>query len=69
MDNEMRLTIFWIVHLATLGLFIVGLFAIVAMWLKAKVPGLPAGPRGGASCGPGSVLSSALSLAGAYGFF
>jgi len=43
MDNEMRLTIFWIVHLATLGLFIVGLFAIVAMWLKAKVPGLPAG--------------------------
>ncbi len=43
MDNEMRLTIFWIVHLATLGLFIVGLFVIVAMWLKARVPGLPAG--------------------------
>ena len=43
MDNEMRLIIFWIVHLATLGLFVVGLVFIVAMWLKARVPGLPAG--------------------------
>lgn len=42
MEHDMRLTIFWIIHLATLGLFIVGLFVIVAMWLKAKVPGLPA---------------------------
>jgi nitrate reductase gamma subunit len=43
MDNEMRLIIFWIVHLATLGLFIAGLVLIVAMWLKARVPGLPVG--------------------------
>ncbi|MBN1135572.1 MAG: respiratory nitrate reductase subunit gamma [Anaerolineae bacterium] len=42
MEHDLRLTIFWIVHLATLGLFIAGLAAIVAMWLKAKVPGLPA---------------------------
>jgi nitrate reductase gamma subunit len=41
MDNEMRLIIFWIVHLATLGLFVVGLVFIVATWLKARVPGLP----------------------------
>ena len=43
MDNETRLIVFWIVHLATLGLFIGGLVVIVAMWLKAKVPGLPVG--------------------------
>jgi nitrate reductase gamma subunit len=42
MDNELRLTIFWIVHLATLGLFIFGLLAILSVWFKARVPGLPA---------------------------
>jgi nitrate reductase gamma subunit len=38
---EPRLVIFWLVHLATLALFVVGLLAIVSVWLKARMPGLP----------------------------
>jgi nitrate reductase gamma subunit len=43
MEHEARLTIFWIVHLIMLGLFGVGMAFIVSVWLKARVPGLPAG--------------------------
>jgi nitrate reductase gamma subunit len=39
---EPRLIVFWLVHLATLALFVAGLVVIVAVWLKARVPGLPA---------------------------
>lgn len=39
---EPRLIVFWLVHLATLALFVVALAAIVAVWLKASVLGLPA---------------------------
>lgn len=42
MEHELRLTIFWIIHLATLALFVFGLLAIVWVWLKARMPGLPA---------------------------
>jgi hypothetical protein len=42
MEHELRLTIFWIIHLALLGLFGAGLVFILSIWLKASVPGLPA---------------------------
>jgi len=41
-EHETRLIVFWIVHLATLLLFVGGLLAIVWVWLKARMPGLPA---------------------------
>ena len=42
MEHDQRLTIFWIVHLALLGLFGLELLFILSVWLKARVPGLPA---------------------------
>ena len=42
MGHDQRLTIFWVVHLALLGLFCLELFIILSVWLKARVPGLPA---------------------------
>lgn len=42
MEHGMRLTVFWIVHLALLGLFGVELIFVLSVWLKARVPGLPA---------------------------
>jgi nitrate reductase gamma subunit len=42
MEHDLRLTIFWIVHLAMLGLFVVMMAFVVSVWLKARVPGLPA---------------------------
>ncbi len=42
MEHELRLKIFWIVHLILLGLFGVELVYILSVWLKARVPGLPA---------------------------
>lgn len=42
MEPDSRLTIFWIVHLVMLGLFGLELFFVLSVWLKARVPGLPA---------------------------
>lgn len=41
MEHDLRLTIFWIVHLIMLGLFVVELVFVLSVWLKARVPGLP----------------------------
>jgi nitrate reductase gamma subunit len=40
-DHDLRLTIFWIVHLALLGLFGIELLFVLSVWLRARVPGLP----------------------------
>ncbi|NIV29169.1 MAG: hypothetical protein GWN58_06565 [Anaerolineae bacterium] len=42
MGHEQRLAIFWVVHLALLGLFCLELLLVLSVWLKARVPGLPA---------------------------
>ena len=41
MGHDQRLTIFWVVHLALMGLFCLELLFILSVWLKARVPGLP----------------------------
>ena len=43
MEHDLRLTIFWIVHLFLLGLFGLELVFVLSTWLKARVPGVPAG--------------------------
>jgi nitrate reductase gamma subunit len=43
MEHDLRLTIFWIIHLLLLGLFVIELAFVLSVWLKARVPGLPAG--------------------------
>jgi len=42
MEHDQRLAIFWVVHLAMLGLFGLELLFILSVWLKARIPGLPA---------------------------
>ena len=42
MGHDERLTVFWIVHLALLGVFGIELLFVLSVWLKARVPGLPA---------------------------
>ncbi len=42
MEHDLRLTVFWIVHLFLLGLFAIELAFVLSVWLKARVPGLPA---------------------------
>ncbi|MFC2030128.1 respiratory nitrate reductase subunit gamma [Chloroflexota bacterium] len=42
MEHDLRLTVFWAVHLALLGLFAIELLFVLSVWLKARVPGLPA---------------------------
>jgi hypothetical protein len=42
MQHDQRLTIFWVVHLALLGLFGLELLFVLSVWLKARIPGLPA---------------------------
>ena len=42
MEHDQRLTTFWTVHLILLGLFGLELLFILSVWLKARVPGLPA---------------------------
>ena len=41
MAHDLRLTVFWIVHLLLLGLFGLELMFVLSVWLKARVPGLP----------------------------
>jgi hypothetical protein len=40
-EHDLRLTVFWIVHLVLLGLFGVEFVFVLSVWLKARVPGLP----------------------------
>jgi nitrate reductase gamma subunit len=40
-EHDLRLTVFWAVHLALLGLFAIELLFVLSVWLKARVPGLP----------------------------
>ena len=42
MEHDLRLTVFWIVHLLLLGLFAVELAFVLSVWFKARIPGLPA---------------------------
>ncbi len=42
MEHDLRLTVFWIIHLVLLGLFGLEMIFILSVWLKARVPGLPA---------------------------
>ena len=42
MEHDLRLTIFWIVHLLMLGLFGVEMLFVISVWYKARVPGVPA---------------------------
>jgi hypothetical protein len=60
MEHDPRLTIFWIVHLAMLGLFCVEIAFVLSVWLKAKVPGLPATASRGRKLG--SVLGQTFRL-------
>ena len=42
MEHDVRLTVFWVIHLLLLGLFAIELAFVLSVWLKARVPGLPA---------------------------
>jgi nitrate reductase gamma subunit len=42
MEHDSRLTIFWIVHLIMLGLFALEVLFILSVWLRSRVPGVPA---------------------------
>jgi nitrate reductase gamma subunit len=41
MEHDLRLTVFWIVHLLMLGLFALEVLFIVSVWLRSRVPGVP----------------------------
>ena len=41
MEHEARLALFWILHPALLGLFTAMCVYIAAVWLRARLPGLP----------------------------
>jgi nitrate reductase gamma subunit len=40
-EHNLRLRLFWAIHLITLGLFGIELLVIISVWLKARVPGVP----------------------------
>lgn len=40
-EHDLRLAVFWIVHLVLLGLFGFEFVFLLSVWLKARVPGLP----------------------------
>lgn len=42
MEHDLRLTLFWIVHPLLLGLFVAMCVYIASVWLRARLPGLPA---------------------------
>jgi hypothetical protein len=60
MEHDLRLTIFWTVHLVMLGVFGVIMAFLRSTWLKARVPGLPATASRWRKLG--AVASSALRL-------
>jgi nitrate reductase gamma subunit len=42
MEQDARMTIFWIIHLIVLGLFALEMLFFLSVWLKSRVPGIPA---------------------------
>jgi nitrate reductase gamma subunit len=40
MEHDLRLTVFWVIHLLMLGLFVVEIAFVGSVWLKARIPGL-----------------------------
>jgi len=40
--HDFRLTLFWIIHLIMLGLFGLEMLWVLSIWLRGRVPGLPA---------------------------
>ena len=42
MEHDLRLTVFWLVHIILLGLFGLEFAWVLSKWLQARVPGLPA---------------------------
>ena len=60
MEHDLRLTVFWTVHLVMLGVFGVMLAFVLSAWLKARVPGLPATASRWRKLG--TVVGSALRL-------
>ncbi len=41
MEHDLRLTVFWAIHLVMLGLFGLEILFVGSVWLRARVPGLP----------------------------
>ena len=41
MEQDARLTVFWIVHLIMLGLFALEVLFVASVWLRSRVPGVP----------------------------
>ncbi len=41
MEHDVRLTVFWIVHVLMLGLFALEMLFVISVWYKARVPGVP----------------------------
>jgi len=41
-EHDLRLTVFWLVHIILLGLFGLEFAWVLSKWLQARVPGLPA---------------------------
>jgi nitrate reductase gamma subunit len=42
MEQDARLTTFWIIHLIMLGLFALEVLFVASVWLRSRVPGAPA---------------------------
>jgi nitrate reductase gamma subunit len=42
MEQDARLTTFWIIHLIMLGLFVLEMLFLFSVWLSSRVPGVPA---------------------------
>ena len=60
MEHDLRLTVFWLVHILLLGLFGLEFAWVLSKWLQARVPGLPAdAPRW-------RKLTATLRLAGGF---
>ena len=60
MEHDLRLTVFWVIHLLMLGLFVVEIAFVGSVWLKARVPGLSRGASRWRKLG--ATISFALKL-------
>jgi nitrate reductase gamma subunit len=60
MEHDLRLTVFWAIHLVMLGLFVVEILFVASVWLKARVPGLE--PDASRWRKVGAILSLVLKL-------
>jgi nitrate reductase gamma subunit len=60
MEHDLRLTVFWAIHLVMLGLFVVEIAFVGSVWLKARVPGLS--PEASRWRKLGAIVALALKL-------